>query len=148
MGGTGSGRRCTDEYLRLDVRRLKREGLLEPGSVFALESPRDGETLASVEVPADGDRRLVLIQRHREGDGESKERCYAVRLKWTPCTYGGERVWFLCPSVGCGRRVAILYVGPIFACRHCYRLIYRTQRQEDYERLDWKAHFRAAEGQA
>jgi hypothetical protein len=35
--------------------------------------------------------------------------------------------------------VAILYGGPIFACRHCYGLVYRTQRQEDYERLDWKA---------
>jgi hypothetical protein len=35
--------------------------------------------------------------------------------------------------------VAILYGGPIFACRHCYGLIYRTQRQEDYQHLNWRA---------
>jgi hypothetical protein len=38
--------------------------------------------------------------------------------------------WFICPAVGCGRCVAILYGGGIFACRHCYRLAYASSREE------------------
>ena len=57
----------------------------------------------------------------------------------TPCNYGGSRAWFRCPAVDCGRRVAILYGGTIFACRHCYRLAYSSQR----ENLDDRATRRA-----
>ena len=39
------------------------------------------------------------------------------------------RVWFRCPARGCGRRVAVLYSGGIFACRLCYQLVYETQRE-------------------
>ena len=35
---------------------------------------------------------------------------------------------------GCGRRVAILYGGGIFACRHCYRLVYPSQRERADDR--------------
>jgi hypothetical protein len=31
---------------------------------------------------------------------------------------------------GCGQRVAILYGGDIFACRHCYQLAYPSAREE------------------
>ena len=37
---------------------------------------------------------------------------------------------FICPAAGCGRRVAILYRGGIFACRHCYRLAYASSRED------------------
>jgi hypothetical protein len=52
-----------------------------------------------------------------------------VPLQWTPCNFGGERSWFICPGAGCGRRVAVLY-GPnrYFLCRHCYDLAYQSQR--------------------
>jgi hypothetical protein len=48
----------------------------------------------------------------------------------TPCNLGGWRAWFICPAVGCGRRVAILYGGGIFACRHCYRLADASSRED------------------
>ena len=48
-----------------------------------------------------------------------KDEHYAVRIVRTVCNLGGSRAWFICPAVGCGRRVAILYGGGIFACRHC-----------------------------
>jgi hypothetical protein len=59
---------------------------------------------------------------------------YALEIDWTVCNYGGKRPWFLCPARGCGRRVAILYGERIFACRHCYRLIYECQREAPHYR--------------
>jgi hypothetical protein len=38
------------------------------------------------------------------------------------------------PSTRCGRRVAILYGGAFFACRHCHQLSYESQRERDFER--------------
>jgi len=135
MGGPGSGRRwyygaadCTDDYRALDVRHWQRNGLLIPGRAFGWQWMRDGETVASIQVQTEPDR-VILSYVHRSGDGEWKNELYPVRLDWTPCTYGGRRAWFLCPARGCGRRVAILYGGGIFACRHCYRLAYRCQRE-------------------
>ena len=48
--------------------------------------------------------------------------------------YGGRRPWFLCPKEGCGRRVAILFGGSIFACRHCHKLAYECQRETNDDR--------------
>lgn len=66
----------------------------------------------------------------------------ALRLEWTPCNFGGERPWFVCP--GCGRRAAILYEdGGRLLCRRCLDLAYRSQREGDLDlarrRLE-KAH--------
>ena len=60
----------------------------------------------------------------------------SIQSFWTarPCNYGGERVWFLCPARGCSRRVAVVYGGSIFACRHCYQLAYDSQREAPYSR--------------
>jgi hypothetical protein len=49
-----------------------------------------------------------------------------VRLAYTPCHLGGQRVWWRCPY--CARRVAILYVrGQSIACRRCWRLRYKVE---------------------
>ena len=69
-------------------------------------------------------------RRHRAGDGDWKDQRYPVLIERTPCTLGGARPWFICPAVGCGRRVAILYGGTIFACRHCHRLAYTSTRDD------------------
>ena len=41
---------------------------------------------------------------------------------------------FICPAAGCGRRVAILYGGGIFACRRRYRLAYASSREDAGDR--------------
>jgi hypothetical protein len=46
---------------------------------------------------------------------------------------------FICPAAGCGRRVAILYGGGIFACRHCYRLAYASSREDVSDRAARRA---------
>ena len=58
-----------------------------------------------------------------------------VPLSWTACNFGGERPWFVCPGARGGRKVAVLY-GPrrYFLCRHCYDLVYESQRENDMSR--------------
>ena len=78
---------------------------------------------------------IILSDRQRSfGSDQWEQKDYPVRLVRTPCHYGGHRTWFLCPARGCGRRVAILYAGNIFACRHCYGLAYHSQRVQGYQR--------------
>jgi hypothetical protein len=119
MGGTGSGRRrgegsmrvTTDEVPALDVRDLKRKGLIAAGQervgVVTRFRKRSRANLAP------GEKRIVELVAH-------------LRLTWTPCNYGGSRPWILCD--GCGRRVAIVY-GPASPplCRLCRGLIYASQ---------------------
>lgn len=75
--------------------------------------------------------RLRLIYNYRADASKAWEALdYPIQLQTTPCRYGGARYWFTCPAVGCGRRVAILYLGDkYFACRHCYQLAYQSQRE-------------------
>ncbi len=145
MGGPGSGNRwrygaksTTDDYRTLDVRRWARGGVLRPGYWGGWQWTRDGETVASIQMRAEQDR-VILIYRHRSGDAEWKDEQYAVRIVRTPCNLGGLRAWFICPAVGCGRRVAILYGGGIFACRRCYRLAYASAREDVGDRAARRA---------
>lgn len=144
MGGWGSGRRWASketiaDYIQIDVRRLQRCGALERRHQFTWKwSHNDGEPIGSVGLRPEADR-LILSYRDRRPGGEWTEQNYAVRLERTSCNYGGERVWFCCPAMGCGRRVAILYGGTIFACRHCYRLAYPSQSASFGDRADARA---------
>ena len=146
MGPFGSGRhgggRCTDDMRPLDVRKIHRSGLLKPGGVFAWQWTRDGETTASINLRVEADR-VLLDYRNRSAHhngGEWESMSYAVRLDWTPCHYGGRRPWWLCPAVGCGRRVAVLHGGRVFACRQCNRLTYRSQREAPDDRATRRAN--------
>lgn len=153
MGGFNSGnhggKSCTIDMRALDVRKVQREGLLRPGHSFGWSWKRGGETVASINIKVHTGS-VTLDYRNRPHGGEWQAMNYPVRLAWTPCHYGGQRAWWLCPAVGCGRRVAVLYGGSVFACRHCQRLAYQCQKetQEDRnirraetlrERLGWAA---------
>ena len=81
----------------------------------------------------------MLCYRTKRNGEAWKDREVPVRLTTTPCKFGGERYWFECPALGCGRRVAILYLGTIPACRHCFRLAYPSQRETEYDRAGRRA---------
>lgn len=137
MGGYGSGRRysskkATNDMWRLDVYYLHKHGMLAPGRVSDLSWSRNGERLASIGIWAEGGRIILKYRtRPRGGDWEDKE--YPITIEWTGCHFGGQRPWFLCPC--CGRRVAVLYGGSIYACRHCHNLAYGCQREAAHSRL-------------
>ena len=144
MGGFGSGQQggkgTTCNYRSLDVRKLQRERILTPGRAFNWQWTRDGKEVASIQIHAEA-KRVILKYRSRSGDGDWQPIEYPVSLERTHCNYGGQRAWFLCPATGCGRRVAKLFLGGsgIFACRHCYRLAYASQRENDDGRATRRA---------
>jgi hypothetical protein len=153
MGGCGSGRNfgasCTDDYRSIDVRRWQRDGNLTPGQYLNWQWLQNGEKVAAIGVRVKtGKLRLIYKYQQNGSDWESLD--YLVYLQTTNCHYGGVRYWFTCPAVGCGKRVAKLYLGDkYFACRHCYQLAYRSQRETAGDRgfrgadkirnkLDWQ----------
>lgn len=146
MGGWGSGRRwhfgakeLTGDYRQIDVRRWQREGFLEPHQNFGWQWSWEGEKVASIGVATKRDRVILTYKCRRNGE-DWKDMSYPVGLDWTPCNFGGWRPWFRCPVRGCGRRVAILYGGEIFACRQCFQLAYPCQREVYFERWARRAN--------
>ncbi|NOT13785.1 MAG: hypothetical protein HOP23_18490 [Methylococcaceae bacterium] len=143
MGGYGSGRKfgagCTEDYRSIDIRRWQRDGYLVPGRYLDWQWLQNGEKVAAISVKVETGR-LRLIYYYRSNDAEWENLDYPVSLQTTACHYGRERYWFTCPAVGCGRRVAVLFLGgKIFACRHCYRLVYKSQRETADDRASRRA---------
>jgi len=128
------GKEQTWSYQSLDVRWVHRQGMLHSAFPSIVRSYLNGKETGSIQVRGQSGH-LLLEYTHQRGDGKDPEHLsYPVRIDWTPCNYGGNRPWFLCPAQGCGRRVAILYGGRIFACRHCYKLVYESQHQAPHTR--------------
>ena len=160
MGGFNSGRhggkRTTSDMRTLDIRKIQREGLLNPGRSFGWSWKRGGETVASINL-AISFGCVTLKYRNCANGGQWRDMKYPVQLADTACHYGGQRAWWLCPVVGCGRRVAVLYGGAVFACRQCQRLAYASQREAPddracrradklRDRLGWEAGILNGEG--
>jgi hypothetical protein len=146
MGGQGSGRRwhigaknTVENYRCLDINRWHHEKVLYEGNVFSCAWYQKEEKIAFILVAVKSDY-VVLDYRYRSGKDAWKRESYRVYLSATDCNLGGQRRWFLCPATGCNRRVAKLYGGGIFACRHCYRLAYESQREKAYDRLARRAN--------
>jgi hypothetical protein len=144
MGGLGSGRQLyydakntVNNYHSIDIRKWRRKDLLTSGTSFSTKWYRDDEITGSIRVLV-AEKYLILSYRYKHS-AEWKDMNYPVDLEWTPCKLGGKRPWFLCPAKNCGRRVAILYGGAIFACRRCYQLAYPSQRENIGDRATRKA---------
>jgi hypothetical protein len=122
------GKTCTTDMRALDIRRIQRDGCLKPGRILNWTWSRNGKEVASIQILVQLEQ-VTLRYQSRSYGGEPKQMDYPVRLDRTGCNYGGQRVWWLCPAVNCGRRVAVLYGGAVFACRHCHNLAYKSQSE-------------------
>lgn len=118
MARTATHRTCEDHH-RLDVRALARDGLLT--GVGVLTWTRSGRVTGTVSVHGDGNS---ITLAYAIGGKKFVER---VAINKTAVHLGGHRPWFLCPT--CERRVAVLYGGERFRCRHCLDLRYVAQRE-------------------
>ncbi len=135
MGGKGSGwhwristKDTTKNYRIIDVRLWHRQKLLTPNQTFETTWRRNGKINSSIGVHTKFNH-IILSYRHQNSNKDWTDFNYPIFLDWTSCNYGNKRPWFLCPTQNCGRRVAILYSGKIFACRYCYQLTYQCQRE-------------------
>lgn len=142
MGGYGSTRwagytkrRAVEECRLLDVRHLKREGLLEDGQTWVGSwgwTDRDGSK-ATIGLQASSSW-VRLTYALRIAGGEPEQVSYEAPVSWS-----GPRPFFLCPGPqgrDCGRRVEKLYLplrGPTgrFLCRHCWGLSYESRQTWD-----------------
>ena len=103
MGGYGSGQRCgvkrtTGSQLMLDIRWMKKQNHLRPGTLGTLVWTCRGEDSGSVSFRTESDQ-LVLNYRTRLSGDECESVEDRIPFTWTKCNYGGQRQWFLCPGV-------------------------------------------------
>jgi len=144
MGGYGSTRwnshykKTAVEDCRKLTMRVIHSFIRRGGRSGNLNWSQGGEPMGSIGYRVIGYeepeslRLIYTVTKH--ATGEKKDFDYPVQLAKSPLPWGGYRFWFLCPAVGCGRRVSVLYLpflAEYFACRHCYRLSYRS-RQDGY----------------
>ena len=140
MGGMGSGtwfrwdsKTTAESQHRVDIRYLRQKGLLRPGYSGSLSWSRGNEVTGSIRINV-VEGFLKLNYRISAHGGNWEDVSQSIPIDWTPCNYGGKRPWFICPLRGCRRRVAVLYgAGKYFGCRHCYDLVYASQREERYQ---------------
>lgn len=144
MGGIGSGRRSgygrtTEDSRPLDIRRLHRKGLLMPGRRFGWQWTIGGRPVSDIQIRVEADEQVALAYRYRQHRNSVCENVkQVVYLDHTPCTYGGTRPWWLCPS--CHRRVAVIYAaGKLYACRFCHHLPYACQHESYGDRAARRA---------
>jgi hypothetical protein len=113
----------------LDVRRLAREGKLQPGRSCTIAWACDGEPYASIRLTPEEGAVILAFQAY---GAPVRQR---VPLTFTAQRLGGRRAWFVCDVVAngrrCGRRCGVLYVAtaPVFGCRKCLGLRYAAQSE-------------------
>lgn len=145
MGGIGSGRgfRLTrfdrkwtcEESKRIDIRSFSKRYMLKPGRYFPVSwTSARSESVDSIGIKI-GEEEIILIYTITDHETEKKtDFRYSVELDYTPCNYGGRRIWLRCPV--CYRRVALIYMDErdgYFKCRICANLNYQSS-QDNNER--------------
>ena len=137
LGGFGSGKydrygrkRACEEVKFIDIRELKRKTYLGKEGYIYLSWSFGGKPSGDISMKILEDRVNFLYSIINNRSGKKQKLNYWTNLDYTPCNYGGRRVWFLCPI--CYRRRALLYCGQdgYFKCRNCANLNYRSSQKE------------------
>lgn len=138
MGGIGSGnrwryaRRTCEASLRIDVRYMRKEGLLRPGRYGTLSWSRYGEQTGWIRYKVHTES-LELDYRTRQiGEEEWTSVNEHIPLLRSEQPFGGSRVYLGC--LQCGSRNLVLYGGTRFRCRKCLNLSYASQSEDVFGR--------------
>ncbi|WDP88714.1 MAG: hypothetical protein HUN04_02760 [Desulfobacter sp.] len=143
MGGPGSGRffrfntkPTVERQIYIDIRLLKRQNALPPGTAGKLSWSSNGNKRGAVHFEVQ-ENCLTLKYRYRGRGGAWEGVKQVIFFDQTPCNYGGYRKWFLCSQ--CERKVEILYslggAGKNFLCRDCHGLTYASCNTHSTKRL-------------
>ena len=148
MGGMGSGnwhrhgsKPTDDNFWRFSMAALKKHGVIgeRNRSSGGWQWLRNGEVRSSMSYTINtlAEPAWLKVRYSDKQNGESYD--YKIALTTTQPNFGGERWWFICPVRGCGKRVAVLYMADILACRGCCDFTYSSQNEAPAFRLLGKA---------
>jgi hypothetical protein len=130
----------TGEPLSVCVSYLSKNNMLASGFTGTLSWSRRGVKTGWIGYGCTGDAVRLTYTVTDTTTQQKTKHDYAVHLSRSACHFGGSRSWLVCPRVGCGRRVASLYMaGGLFLCRHCHQLGYESQQVAHWDRLTLKA---------
>lgn len=140
MGGIHSGRRrganrgAVEQYPCIDLRVLRRAGLLCAGecTYTTWHLRNQGPEALSVRIfidLSDADDASMRIV----GPGDGAAITEPVAIECVPCPYGGVRCYFLCPMMGL-RCEQLFRVDGVFASRKAHRLTYASQSENELSR--------------
>ncbi len=141
MGGWGSGPQSskpdTSQAKRVDIRYMRKHGLLLPGSMGSLRWTRGGEPNGYIWYTMGLDATsLTLDYKVRQHGEDWQSMSYTVSLESIPCRYGGKRQYFRCPNFYCSRRCEVLYsYGVYFVCQQCCGYLYPSQKGDRLNKL-------------
>ena len=140
MGGMGSGRpsslpKTTGNSKHIDIRFLRKQGLLVPDGRGTLSWTRNGQSAGNFNIRVEPEKHIILSFSYRnrlESENWLKREC-VIPLSTTPCQFGGVRHWLNCPR--CMRRSEVVYMQDTsFYCLQCCRLLYPTQLEGTHGR--------------
>jgi len=136
MGGINSGRRrsvhrgAVEQFPVIDLRVLKRAGLLKPGECTYDTLRWRNQDLEALQV-------RIFVDLSDEDDASIRIAgdvpVQRAAIECVPCPYGGYRCSFLCPLTGT-RCEQLFIVDSIFASRKAHRLTYASQSEDDLSR--------------
>lgn len=137
-----------DGLRRISVFRLKEWGYLKPNqylfsSISWTNNFSGDENSIGIKVNTHPSSPNINLNYIITRDNEEKVHFdYQIKLITTPCNFGGNRYWFICPlrhtktNIWCNRKVATLYkAGDWFGCRNCYNLSYSSRNETRCGRL-------------
>jgi len=154
MGGSGSGRHYrwdkkseTTDYLSLPISKLKQAKFLKQYS-YSEGTWRwlvNGKEVGAVGCKVHINEFDAYVRFKYFNKSQNKDYDYKVYLSSTDLHLGGKRWWFQCPLKGCFKRVSILYLANMLACRHCLNLAYPSQNEAPHYRILSKAQKKHSE---
>lgn len=121
----------TDFELSVDIREVIRciGGMVGGRVLFRWNSRRGDMPVATAFML---NAKNLLSAKHVGGNLPNE----VFDLTYTRCHLGGQRAWFYCSRIGCGRRVAVLFdTTKGFRCRHCAHFVYQSTRERSYDRM-------------
>jgi len=132
--GRPGGKIKIETLLHIDVHQWAVAGALVPGTRFISRWRRGDEDIGSI-VASMTNRDFLTLQIRFSPDASTEQSIFrSLQLTYTPCHYGGQRVWFRCPH--CSRRAAKLYlVRGQWYCRRSLNLAYASQSMNAVDRI-------------
>lgn len=137
-GGHNKRKDNTNDYKSIDISLFQRAGRLKAGNEGYYHTywtnSRTRKQAGSMTTYTTTDYIRLIYTTTHNWTGEKKDHDYNVEIDWTPCNYGGQRAWFVCPE--CGEKARKLYMkNSLFYCRKCNNLNYYSQQISKTDQL-------------